>query len=198
MSASSFVIEPNVSALAAALAVGVVIGLERGWRDRHRQEGSRVAGLRTFALLGLLGGVLGVLSGFLGVLPVVAGFIGLSVLATVSYREGVRAHGSLSATSAVAALLTYALGALAGAGHAALAIGAAVVAAVLLNLKPTLHRWLLLVEYRELSAALQLLVLSAVILPLLPNAAFGPYGALNPYLLWWAVVLVAGLSLGGH
>jgi uncharacterized membrane protein (DUF4010 family) len=193
-----FAIEPAVSALAAALAVGAVVGLERGWRDRERRDGSRVAGLRTFSLLGLLGGVLGVLSDSLGVWPVAGGLIGLSVLAAVSYREGVRSHGSLSATTSVAALLTYSLGVLAGVGHAALAIGVAVVAAVLLNLKPTLHRWLQLVEYRELSAALQLLVLSAVILPLLPNAAYGPYGALNPYLLWWAVVLVAALSLGGH
>jgi uncharacterized membrane protein (DUF4010 family) len=194
----SFAIDPAVSALVAALAVGAVVGLERGWRDRERLEGGRVAGLRTFALLGLLGGVLGVLSSSLGMWPVTGGLIGLSVLAAVSYREGVRAHGSLSATTAVAALLTYALGALAGVGQAALAIGVAVVVAVLLNLKPTLHRWLQLVEHRELSAALQLLVLSAVILPLLPNTAYGPYGALNPYLLWWAVVLVAALSVGGH
>lgn len=194
----SFSIDPAISALAAALAVGTVIGLERGWRDRQRLEGGRVAGLRTFALLGLLGGVLGLLSGFLGVWPMTGGLVGLSLLAAVSYREGVRTHGSLSATTAVAALLTYALGALAGVGQAALAIGVAVVVAVLLNLKPTLHRWLQLVEHRELSAALQLLVLSAVILPLLPNAAYGPYGALNPFLLWWAVVLVAALSLGGH
>jgi uncharacterized membrane protein (DUF4010 family) len=198
MSVPPFSIDPAVSALAAALGVGAVVGLERGWRDRQRGEGGRVAGLRTFALLGLLGGVLGVLSIPLGVWPVTCGLIGLSLLTSMSYREGVRAYGSLSATNSVAALLTYALGALAGIGQADLAIGAAVVVAVLLNLKPTLHHWLQLVEHRELSAALQLLVLSAVILPLLTNTAYGPYGALNPYLLWWAVVLVAALSLGGH
>jgi uncharacterized membrane protein (DUF4010 family) len=53
------------------------------------------------------------------------------------------------------------------------------------------------VQHRELSAALQLLVLSLVVLPLLPDAGYGPYGALNPYRLWWAVVLIAGLSLCG-
>jgi len=72
------------------------------------------------------------------------------------------------------------------------------VAAVLLNLKPTLHSWLRLIQSSELSASLQLLVLSVVILPYLPDAGMGPYEALNPYKLWWAVILIAGLSLTGH
>ncbi|MDP3797873.1 MAG: MgtC/SapB family protein [Polaromonas sp.] len=187
-----------VSALAAALAAGAVVGLERGWQERERVEGGRVAGLRTFSLFGLLGGVLGVLSETLGPWPVAMGLAGLAILGAVSYHENVRIHGSLGATTAVAALLTYALGALAGTGHPAIAVGTAVVIAVLLDLKPTLHRWLRLVEHSELSAALQLLVLSAVILPLLPDAGYGPYAALNPYRLWWAVVLIAGMSLCGH
>jgi uncharacterized membrane protein (DUF4010 family) len=184
--------------LAAALTLGGVIGLERGWRARDSAEGSRVAGLRTFALLGLLGGVLGLLAGALGALPAAAGVAGLSVLAAAAYRENVRVHGSLSVTSAVTMVLTCALGVLAGSGQPVLAIGTAVIAAVLLDLKPTLHRWLQLVEQRELSAALQMLVLSVVILPLLPDRGYGPYEALNPYQLWWAVVLIAGLSLCGH
>ena len=95
-------------------------------------------------------------------------------------------------------LLTLALGAYASSGAIALALAAAVVATVLLNLKPTLHGWLRQIKHRELTAALQLLVLSVVILPYLPNAGFGPYAALNPYALWWAVILIAGLSLAGH
>lgn len=141
--------------LAASLAVGLLIGVERGWRDRALADGERVAGLRTFSLVGLLGG-------------------------------------------ALAVLLTLVLGALAARGATAPALAAAVVVAVLLNLKPTLHHWLQLMQHRELSAALQLLVLSLVILPNLPDAGFGPYQALNPYRLWWAVVLIAGLSLAGH
>jgi uncharacterized membrane protein (DUF4010 family) len=95
-------------------------------------------------------------------------------------------------------LLTLALGALAGSGAGAAALAAAVVATVLLDLKPTLHAWLRLIEHRELTAALQLLVLSVVILPYLPNERFGPFDALNPYQLWWAVILIASLSLVGH
>lgn len=184
--------------LAAALLLGSVIGLERGWRQREGAEGSRVAGLRTFSLLGLFGGALGVLIDVAGPLPAALGLAGLAIVAAAAYRENVRIHRSLSATTAVAMLLTGALGVLAGAGQPILAIGTAVVAAVVLDLKPTLHGWLRLVEQRELSAALQMLVLTAVILPLLPDRGFGPYEALNPYRLWWAVVLIAGLSLCGH
>lgn len=184
--------------LAASLAVGLLIGVERGWRDRDLAEGERVAGLRTFSLVGLLGGALAVLLTEFGAWPLLGGMFGLSLLLAVSYRQASRTSGNLSITTAIAMLLTLVLGALAARGAAAQALAAAVVVAVLLNLKPTLHRWLQLMQHRELSAALQLLVLSLVILPNLPDAGFGPYQALNPYRLWWAVVLIAGLSLAGH
>jgi len=198
MNGVHLLLDPAIAGLAAALASGLVIGLERGWRGREQAEGSRVAGLRTFALIGLFGGVSGVLGIKFGVGPVVAGLLVVGWLGVVSYREWVRVTGSLSATSTIAALLTYGLGVLASNDSAALAIGLAVIVAALLDLKPALHRWLTLIEHRELSAGLQLLVLSAVVLPLLPDQGVGPYHALNPYRLWWAVVLVAGLSLAGH
>ncbi|MEX8518613.1 MAG: MgtC/SapB family protein [Leptothrix sp. (in: b-proteobacteria)] len=191
-------LDPAVTGLAAALVVGLLIGLERGWQDRELADGSRVAGLRTFALIGLLGGVLAILRRDFGIWPLAAGLLGLALLGAVSYRESVRVNGSLSVTSTIAALLTYALGAMAAAGAPAHAVGVAVIVTLLLDLKPTLHGWLRHIEHRELSAALQMLVLSMVVLPLLPDQGYGPYDALNPYRLWWAVVLVSGLSLAGH
>lgn len=184
--------------LLAALVAGLVIGLERGWRDREAAEGTRVAGLRTFTLVGLLGGVLASLLPAAGPWPLAAGLLGIAVLNALAYRETVQRSGRLSATSAVAVLLTYGLGALAASGMPIVAVALAVVIAVTLNLRNTLHAWLRRVEARELNAALQMLVLSVVVLPLLPDQSHGPYGAWNPYRLWWAVVLVAGLSLSGH
>ena len=198
LSALGLAIDPAIIGLGAALAVGLLIGLERGWQEREQADGSRVAGLRTFALIGLLGGVLASLQHGFGAWPLGAGLLGLALLGVVSYRASVSISGRLSATTSVAALLTYGLGALAASGAPALATGVAVIAAVLLNLKPTLHSWLRHIEHRELSAALQMLVLSVVVLPLLPDRGYGPYAALNPYRLWWAVVLVSGLSLAGH
>lgn len=184
--------------LGAALAIGLLVGMERGWRDRELADGGRVAGLRTFALVGLLGGVAAMLDVWAGPWALAAALGGLAALLAVSYAAGAKASGSVSATTAVAAMVTLALGALAAKGEAVAAIAAAVVVALLLDLKPVLHRWLRLVESRELTALLQLLVLSLVILPVLPDRGFGPFGAINPYRLWWAVVLVASLSLAGH
>jgi len=184
-------------ALGGALGVGLLVGLERGWRDRDLPEGGRVAGLRTFALIGLLGGLLALLSSTPGLL-LAAGLIGIVLLFAVSFRRASEAAGTLSITTAVAAMATFCLGALAASGQALLAVGAAVVLALLLDLKPVLHRWLRLIQPVELNALLQMGVLTAVVLPLLPDRGYGPYAALNPYQLWFAVILIAGLSLLGH
>ncbi len=195
---NGYEVPPGAPGLVAALAVGLVIGLERGWHDRELPEGGRVAGLRTFALTGLLGGVLGHLQPDFGAWPLLGALLGLALLLTVSYARNAKLSGNLSATTPVAMLLTLVLGAFAAHGNITLALSAAVVGAVLLDLKPTLHGWLRLIDHRELTASLQLLVLSMVILPYLPNTGLGPYAALNPYQLWWAVILIAGLSLTGH
>lgn len=182
--------------LAAALAVGLLVGLERGWRERERPEGSRVAGLRTFALMGMLGGVLNLFDE--PALPLAAGLAAIALLFAVSFGRASATSGTLSITTAVAALVCYALGALAAAGHIALAVGAAAVVALLLDLKEELHSGMRRIQPAELNAVLQLGVLTAVILPLLPDEGFGPYQALNPFRLWLAVILIAALSLTGH
>lgn len=184
-------------ALGSALAVGLLVGLERGWRDRDLPDGGRVAGLRTFALIALCGG-LAVLLAPLAPLLLPSGLLAVAALFAVSFPSGARVTGSVSITTAVAALATFALGALAAAGHALLAVGAAVLVALLLDLKPALHGLLRLIRPAELNAVLQLGVLSAVVLPLLPDAGYGPYEALNPFKLWLAVLLLAALSLAGH
>lgn len=187
----------GAQALGAALAVGLLVGLERGWRERELPEGGRVAGLRTFALIGLLGGVLSVAAPG-SVLLAALGLAAVALLFAISYPRSSASAGTLSITSAVAALATFGLGVLAARGQVALAIGAAVVVAALLDLKPVLHGWLRLIQPAELNAVLQLGVLTAVVLPLLPDAGYGPYLALNPYRLWLAVILIAALSLLGH
>jgi uncharacterized membrane protein (DUF4010 family) len=194
VNAETFTLPAGAIGVVTALAAGLVIGLQRGWQERGVGDGGRVAGMRTFGLLGTLGAVFCLLgSGLLA-----AGAVGLALLNAVSYHETVKATGSLSATTAIAQWLSFGLGALAASGSPMLALGAAVITAVLLDLRMPLHHWLQLIEHEELSAALQLLVLSLVVLPWLPDKAYGPYAALNPYRLWWAVVLVAGLSLSGH
>ncbi len=195
---NSVPLTPDVAGLVAALAIGLLIGLERGWHDREIPDGGRVAGLRTFALTGLLGGVLGHLQPDFGPWPLLGALIGISLLLAVFYARAAKMSGNLSATTAIALLLTLLLGVFAAHRDITMALAMSVIVAVLLSMKPTLHGWLHLIEYRELTASLQLLVLSLVILPYLPNRGMGPYAALNPYQLWLAVILIAFLSLAGH
>ena len=101
----------------------------------------------------------------------------------------------LGFTTEVAALITFALGALTLLGHPAAAAATAVVTVTVLSFKGVMHSWLRHLEPGELYAILQLLLISVVLLPILPDRGFGPWAALNPYEIWWMVVLIAGLSL---
>lgn len=188
--------------LGAALAIGFLIGFERGWRKRDDPEGSRTAGLRTFALIGLVGGIAGFLgreSGdAFGLLVIGAGFLAVAALAVAMYLTAARAHGNIGATTEFATLVAYGLGALAGHGEIVVALAAALVTVALLDTKAPLHGLLQRIQHDELRSAIKLLLVSAVLLPILPDRGFGPGAILNPYRLWWIVVLIAGLSLAGH
>jgi len=109
-----------------------------------------------------------------------------------------RASGDVGITTETAGLMAFALGALAMRGYLGVAVAACVVATVILGLKPELHRLVARVEQRELYALFKLLVLSAVLLPVLPDRAMGPMDAWNPRELWWLIVLVAGVSFVGY
>jgi uncharacterized membrane protein (DUF4010 family) len=95
-------------------------------------------------------------------------------------------------------MATYWLGAMPAFDLTLPAAASAVLLALLLHLKDTLHRWIEVLDRQELTGTLQFLVVSVVVLPLLPDQGFGPWEALNPWRLWWMVVLVSGLSLTGY
>lgn len=181
-----------------ALAIGLLLGLERGWHGREEPEGGRIAGLRTFALAGLLGGVAGLLSTLTGAAVLAFAFLGISGLLALSYRVRLKENDDIGLTTEVALLLTFGLGATAVLGDLALPAAIAVVAALLLTMKQRLHRFVARIDRLELEALLRLALISVVILPLLPDQGYGPGAALNPYEIWWAVVIVAGLSFVGY
>lgn len=180
-----------------ALSIGLTIGLERGWRQRDAPEGSRIAGWRTFALIGLAGGAWSDLAGTNVVAFALAALAVVLVLAIAHWQE-VSVNGDRGTTTIIAALVTFTLGGLAGRGKLVEAAAGAVVVTFILSAKSLLHGWLRNLNEREFQALLRFLLISVVILPLLPNRGMGPYGALNPYQLWVMVVLVAGLSFAGY
>ncbi|BCO30669.1 membrane protein [Thiohalobacter sp. COW1] len=184
--------------LLLALALGLLIGAERGWERRTAEEGTRLAGIRTFGLIGLLGALWALLANELGEVLLGFAFVAFTGLLIISHSRQVRADRDYGITTLVAALLTFVIGALAMRGQQAAAASAAVVTAFLLSLKPLLHAWIRRIEEPELLATLKLLLISVVLLPVLPNRGYGPWSALNPYELWWLVVLIAGISFFGY
>ncbi len=184
--------------LGMALVVGLLIGVERGWHERSVEEGSRIAGIRTFGLIGLLGGLWALVAEQLGEVLLGVAFAAFAVLIIIAHLQAVIVRKDIGITTVVAALVTFALGALAVRGYMTVSAAVGVVTASLLSLKPVLHRWLKRLEPSELYGALKLLLISVVLLPVLPNKDYGPWEALNPYAIWWLVVLIAGLSFAAY
>ena len=191
-------VQQHLYFLSVALAIGLLIGLERGWQERKAEEGQRVAGLRTYGLLGLLGGVVALLSEQFGPLVLGLAFVAMIGGLTAIYIVNLPAEKDVGITSLVAALLTFGFGALAAVGEVAVAAASAVVTTLLLSYKPQLHRWVLGLEMTELRAGIKLLIISVVCLPILPDRGFGPWQALNPFEIWWMVVLIAAISFVGY
>ncbi|RME32548.1 MAG: DUF4010 domain-containing protein [Gammaproteobacteria bacterium] len=196
--------EPNLEMLtmlgrlALATALGLLIGLERGWSQRAAREGARLAGLRTFALVGLLGALAGE-AGTAGAawFPALV-FLGLTALVIAGHLVEARQTEDYGLTTEIALLVTYVLGLSVSQGHLLTASSVAVVVTILLGMKPQLHRWLQRLEPVEIHALMQLALISVVLLPVLPDRGFGPWEALNPYRIWLMVVLISAISFAGY
>jgi uncharacterized membrane protein (DUF4010 family) len=184
--------------LAAALAIGAVIGLERGWQRREVAEGGRVAGLRTFILIAFAGGLAGVLAEQTGHLLVGVALAALAALLVIGYRRRSQDEADRGITTEIAALVTFLLGVMTTAATPLLATAGGVITATVLGFKPRLHALLRRVDGVEMRAILQLALITAVILPLLPDQGYGPWQALNPRTLWTMVVLISAIGFVGH
>nr|WP_282450939.1 MgtC/SapB family protein [Marinobacter bryozoorum] len=184
--------------MAVALLLGALIGLERGWEARAREPGKRIAGIRTHALTGLLGAISALLSQTLTawVFPVM--LLGLAGVTLVSYRARAPESGDYSITGIIGLLLTFCFGAMVVAVDMALAAAAAVITALILDNKEEIHGALNKLQAHELDAGLKLLLITVVMLPLLPDQGMGPGDVLNPYEIWWMVVLIASVSFVGY
>src|SRR5215470_10140759 len=181
----------------AALGLGLLLGLER---ERKRDAELLFGGVRTFALIALLGAVGAFLEreldqGWL----LLATFVAVSVLVIVSYAT-TAIRGEVGITTEITALLAFIVGALCGWNKVGVASVATVVCLLLLTLKDFLHRLARRVELEDVEAILQFAVISVIILPLLPNQNFGPppVDVINPYKIWLMVVLIAGLNFLGY
>lgn len=183
--------------IAAALLIGALIGLEREFVQQRSGEPD-FAGIRTFSLIALLGAVGAYLSTSVGPWVFLAAYLGVTLLVWSSYHSHVSRGEEEGITTEVAALLTPLLAAMVVWGELALAAALGVVSALLLALKPRMHELARRMDAQDLRAVLEFGLVSAVILPILPNQGYGPYAVLNPFRVWLFVVLVSGISLLGY
>ncbi len=183
--------------VALALGLGLLIGLEREWKE------SRIAGIRTFALIALAGSIIGLVvergqvdgAGFLIGLGLVAVAILLWVGNQIKLAEGRSEPG---VTTEVAGLVAYGCGVLAALGLSAEAIVIAGTTAVLLHWKGRLHGAVRRIGEAELRGIMRLVLIALVILPMLPDRTYGPFDILNPFRIWMLVVLIVGISLAAY
>ena len=174
----------------------MLIGIERGWKLREQEPGTRVAGVRTFSMLGLGSGIAGLLARLGHPYVAAAIVLGLVALMVVAYARALETqHDS---TSAVAAMVTIAIGFLAGLGQPALAIASAAVAVAFLAMRTELHGFVDRLDEQDVKALARYAIIAGAILPFLPSGHYGPFGAWNPQKLWFVVVLVTGFSFLGY
>jgi uncharacterized membrane protein (DUF4010 family) len=184
--------------LGLALGIGFLVGVERGWRHRAAPEGSRAAGLRTHAVVGLFGGVAGALTpaiGAIGFAALLAAFAAPWVL--FKLREADRDQ-DISVTGTLGGILVFALGAMATLGDMRIAAAGGVALTALYAFKSALHQWLTKLSWEEIRSCLLILAATAIALPLLPNRAIDPWGYFNPRELWLLTILVATASFAGY
>lgn len=182
-----------IYSLATALGLGLLIGAERERRKSRNGAQPPAAGLRTFAVVSLMGAVSFWLGGatLLSVtLAVVTGMTALSYIQTAKEDPGL--------TTEIALLLTLLLGAV-SIKSPAVAAGLAVTLSSLLAARDPMHRFVkTILTGHEMSDALILAAATLIILPLMPNHFLGPFEAINPQKIWLVVILVLTISAAGH
>jgi uncharacterized membrane protein (DUF4010 family) len=185
-----------------ALFIGVFVGLQReyAYDEKDKPDAKSFAGVRTFALLGLTGCTAAFTADLLETPWVFVGIIlPIGALIAVAYYI-TASRGEVGMTTEVAALVTVLAGALCFWDQLALAVALGVVTTALLYFKIELHGFVERLTREDMLAVLKFAVITAIILPVLPNRSFGPppFDVLNPYKIWLMVVLISGISFLGY
>ncbi len=186
-----------IYALALALALGLIIGVEREWRDRDHEGDAHPAGVRTFGLIGLSGGIASILGKSYAALPAAGLALTIAVMIAAYWRRS-QNRNYMGVTTIFAAFVAYGCGGLAAANLPIPATAVAIGTAMILGVKERLHSFVARLDQKEIFAALQFILIAGVVLPLAPNQRFGPYDAINPFEIWLMVVLISGLSFIGY
>lgn len=186
----------DIALLVIATLGGAAVGLERQWSGHAAGPEARFAGIRTFTMLGALGGLSGWLWTAGVTIPAALLFAGAVAIVVAAYVAA--SSRDVDATTEVAALVVLAAGALSGMGWIRLASGIIALLALLLVEKSRLHAMVRRIDDVGLRSGVRFAVMALVILPLLPEGPYGPFGGVRPRELWLLVLFFSGLSFAGY
>jgi uncharacterized membrane protein (DUF4010 family) len=177
--------------LIIALGLGLLVGLQREWQSE------RPAGIRTFALITLLGSLCALAASRHGHWLLAAGLLAVAAVLWLGnwLNRGEPQPGHQGITTEMAALVMFLVGAILVDGHTEAAIVIAGTTAVLLHWKAPLHAFARRIGADEFRAIIQFVLVALVLLPILPDQAYGPYAVLNPFKIWLMVTLIVGINL---
>jgi len=179
--------------LGVALGLGLLVGLQR-----ERNESS-LAGIRTFPVITMLGSLLALVQADTGGWLLPAGLLSIVLLMVVGkYLNHLRGDSNRGLTTEVAMLFMFGIGCFLVQGSMAVAVVLVGILVVLLQLKVELHAMVRKIGDKDFRAMMTFVLIAFVILPILPNQAYGPFQAFNPYKIWLLVVLIVGISLAGY
>ena len=176
----------------------MLVGIERGFDLRALQAGTRVAGVRTFSLLGLASGLAGLIGRWGQGFAAGAMIAGIAAVLAIGFAHRPGLSERPDATTPVAALATMALAFVAGFGEPRLAIAGATIVVLLLALKTELHGFLDKLDEEDVKSLARYAVIAGAVFPFLPDGHYGPLHAWNPQRLWLVVVLITGFSFLGY
>ena len=186
----------DVVRVAIAALGGAAAGLERQWSGHAEGPGARFAGIRTFTMIGAIGGVSGTFWIAGVTVPAAILLAGAVAIVAAAYIAGSRHN--IDGTTEVAALVVLAAGLLAGLGSVRAASGVIAMLVLLLVEKSRLHSLVRRIDDIGLRSGVRFAVMALVVLPLLPEGPFGPLGGVRPRQLWMLVLFFSGLSFAGY
>ncbi|MEQ8860083.1 MAG: DUF4010 domain-containing protein [Pseudomonadales bacterium] len=191
--------------LGLALGLGLLVGLQREWADH------KLIGLRSFGIIGASGGMAALLAEPWGPWPVAAGLLAITGMVAARYlrhrdieaaggeaAQGRREDREHGATTLLAAVAVYLIGAACVAGYQTHAVVLGGSITLLLHWKRPLHGLIDRIGQDDFAAVIRLVLITLVVLPVLPNRTFGPYEVFNPFQAWLLVVLIVALNLAGY
>ncbi|MDP4008448.1 MAG: DUF4010 domain-containing protein [Candidatus Peregrinibacteria bacterium] len=189
-------INPYITATILALGLGAVVGLEREAMIQ-REKTRRVAGIRTFAFICMMGAISGIIGQLVSPLLTVMGFLSVVVLVAIGYKAEQK-QNRIGLTTEITSLIIFLTGILTAYDQIFLAVVVTIAVITVLSHRQYLHGFASRLENQEMFASIKFAIIAFIILPLLPNQTFDPWGALNPHKIWLIIVLISGLNFAGY